>query len=190
MITVVNFGSSKTPAIAELVRSLGQEVQMVKWNETQPSGFAGNSGIIFSGSPTYFTEVDHTPYFEKYSFVKDGKIPTLGICFGHQLMGLLHGSSIFRGEAVRTNIPIHIVKEDLLFNGLFPDTEMAEDHTEGITLPPGFIHLASSSTYIIEGMRHPQLPLWGVQFHPEVSGENGKKLLGNFLDFCIQNNSK
>lgn len=184
MITIVNFGSTKTPAIASVVHSFGHQVQIVKWNESSPADFENNSGIIFSGSPTFFTEVDHSPYFEKYAFVKDGKIPTLGICFGHQLMGLLHGSTIFRSEEVRTTIPVHVVKEDLLFKNLSPDTEMAEDHTEGITLPPGFIHLASSDSYLIEGMRHPVLPLWGVQFHPEVSGEKGKMLIGNFLDFC------
>lgn len=186
MITIVNFGSTKTPAITEIVRGLGQDVQMVKWNEAHPSDFKNNSGIIFSGSPTFFTEADHAPYFERYAFVKEGNIPVLGICFGHQLLGLLHGSKIFRGEPVRVTVPIRVVKDDLLFKDLYPDTEMAEDHTEGITLPPGFIHLAYSSTYIIEGMRHPVLPLWGVQFHPEVSGNNGLVLLKNFVDFCSQ----
>lgn len=190
MITVVNFGSTKTPAIAEVVRSFGQEVQMVKWDEAQASDFKNISGIIFGGSPAFFTEMDHAPYTSRYDFIKDGKIPVLGICFGHQLMGILFGSEIFRGEAIRTKITIEVIKEDLLFNGLSPDTEMEEDHTEGISLPTDFIHLAVSAYYVVEGMRHPSLPLWGVQFHPEVSGENGKKLLGNFLDFCTQNQMK
>jgi GMP synthase (glutamine-hydrolysing) len=184
MITIVNFGSSKTPFIADMVRSLGRDVTIVKWNEVNAPDFQNSRGIIFSGSPTFFTEVDNRPYTERYSFVRNGKIPTLGICFGHQLMGLLHGATIFRGPEVRTTILVQVVKEDVLFKGLSPRTEMAEDHTEGISLPPGFIHLAGSSTYTIEGMRHPVLPLWGVQFHPEVSGENGKKLVGNFLQNC------
>jgi GMP synthase-like glutamine amidotransferase len=58
---------------------------------------------------------------------------------------------------------------------------MVQDHTEGISLPSSFIHLAWSKDYAVEGMRHPHLPLWGVQFHPEVSDENGKKLIANFL---------
>lgn len=128
-----------------------------------------------------FTTADHKPYIEKYSFIKEGKIPVLGICFGHQLMGILHGAKIFRGEEIRSENKIRVMKEDVLFKGLFPECEMKEDHTEGISLPPGFIHLATSSSYTNEGMRHPILPLWGVQFHPEVSGANGKKLIGNFL---------
>lgn len=181
MVTVVDFGSKKTPLIAGMVNSCGAETQILKWNECSVNDFQNSSGIIFSGSPTMFTEADHKPYIEKFSFIKDGKIPTLGICFGHQLMGILHGAKIFRGVAVRTRIKIDVVKEDVLFAGLSPSTEMNEDHTEGITLPAGFVHLATSSSYTIEGMRHPFLPLWGIQFHPEVSGETGKKLVGNFL---------
>ncbi|CAN5866812.1 GMP synthase subunit A [soil metagenome] len=182
LITIVNFGSSKTPFIAEMVNACGAENQIVNWKDCVEKDFENSSGIIFSGSPVMFTEADHEPYIEKFSFIKSGKISTLGICFGHQLMGILHGAKIFRGIEIRTRIKINLVKEDALFEGLTPQTEMNEDHTEGITLPPGFIHLASSSAYTIEGMRHPVLPLWGVQFHPEVSGETGTKLIGNFLN--------
>jgi GMP synthase (glutamine-hydrolysing) len=180
-VAIVNFGSSKTPLIAEMAGSCGVETKIVKWNECAEEDFATSSGIIFSGSPVMFTEADHKPYIERFSFIRSGKIPALGICFGHQLMGILHGAKIFRGVAVRTRIKISVVKEDVLFKGLSPVTEMNEDHTEGITLPAGFIHLATSSSYTIEGMRHPNLPLWGVQFHPEVSGETGKVLIGNFV---------
>jgi GMP synthase (glutamine-hydrolysing) len=165
-----------------MVNTCGAETKTLKWQECSEVDFKDADGIIFSGSPTMFTEADHKPYVEKFSFIKSGEIPTLGICFGHQLMGILHGAKIFRGVEVRTRIKINVVKEDVLFTGLSPKTEMNEDHTEGITLPPGFIHLATSSSYTIEGMRHPILPLWGVQFHPEVSGETGKKFIGNFLE--------
>ena len=184
MISVINFGSSKTPLIAEMVRACGAECSLLKWDQANENELKNSSGIIFSGSPTMFTEVDHSSYIEKYSFIKEGKIPTLGICFGHQLMGILHGAQIFRAEEIRVWNEIHCVKEDPLFAGLIPECKMKEDHTEGISLPPGFIHLARSSSYINEGMRHPYLPLWGVQFHPEVSEENGKKLIGNFLGEC------
>jgi GMP synthase (glutamine-hydrolysing) len=184
VITVLNFGSSKTPHIVSCVRELGYDCEEKVWTDFSSADYermrAGDK-IIFSGSPTFFTEVDHAPYHERFSCIKEGKIPVLGICFGHQLMGILHGAQIFRGEAVRTSIEINVVKEDVLFTGLTPVTTMAEDHTEGISLPASFIHLASSATYTIEGMRHPVLPLWGVQFHPEVSDENGKKLISNFV---------
>lgn len=183
MISIVDFGSKKTPLIGQMVQELGYKFRIVEW--TQPwseEQHAFTSGIIFSGSPTMFTETDPQPYFDRFQFIREGKIPVLGICFGHQFVGLLHDAQIFRGPEVRTEIDIHIVKEDVLFQGLSPVTKMTEDHTEGITLPPSFIHLGYSEAYAVEAMRHPVLPIWGVQFHPEVSHPNGKKLLANFLD--------
>jgi GMP synthase (glutamine-hydrolysing) len=200
MITVINFGSSKTPQILSVVRELGFEAQEKNWKDFSATDYDrmvqelphvdGNADdgknhkdkIIFSGSPTFLTEVDHAPYTERYSCIRQGKIPVLGICFGHQVMGIVHGAQIFRGEEIRTDNEIHVVKEDQLFAGLSPGTVMKEDHTEGISLPAGFIHLAYSKSYAIEAMRHPTLPLWGIQFHPEVSGENGKILIRNFLN--------
>lgn len=181
MITVINFGSTKTPQILSVVRDLGFEAEEKSWKEFSSADYGKQEKIIFSGSPTFLTEVDHAPYIERYSCIKEGKVPVLGICFGHQVMGILHGAKIFRGEPIRVDVDIHVVKEDRLFEGLTPQTRMAEDHTEGISLPPSFIHLAYSKSYAIEAMRHPYLPLWGTQFHPEVSGENGKRLIGNFL---------
>jgi len=184
MFYVIDFGSKKTPHIAEYLRKAGATCEVVPWLEPGRVELSKARGMVFSGSPTFFTEVDHAPYISRYSFVKSGNIPTLGICFGHQLMGLLHGSMIFRGRDIRETVPLRIMKRDVLFEGLSRITEMAEDHTEGITLPPGFIHLATSGTYTIEGMRHPHLPLWGVQFHPEVSGLNGETLIANFVRAC------
>jgi len=181
VITVINFGSSKTPQIISIVRELGFATEEKNWKDFSASDYGKQDKIIFSGSPTFLTEVDHAPYTERYSCIKEGKVPVLGICFGHQVMGILHGAQIFRGEEIRTDNDIHVVKEDLLFAGLSPATVMKEDHTEGITLPAEFIHLAYSKSYAIEAMRHPTLPLWGIQFHPEVSGENGKILIQNFL---------
>jgi GMP synthase (glutamine-hydrolysing) len=186
MITVINFGSTKTPQILSVVRELGFETEEKNWKDFSSVDYGKQDKIIFSGSPTFLTEVDHTPYTERYSCIKEGKVPVLGICFGHQVMGIIHGAKIFRGEPIRVDVTINVVKEDKLFQGLGTATVMRQDHTEGISLPPSFIHLAYSKDYAIEAMRHPYLPLWGTQFHPEVSGENGKGLISNFLNSTIQ----
>jgi GMP synthase (glutamine-hydrolysing) len=124
MISIVNFGSSKTPLIEEMVKSCGADCVVLKWDECKKTDFKKSKGIIFSGSPTMFTEANHKPYIKKFSFIKEGKIPVLGICFGHQLMGILHDAKIFRAEEVRTENKIHVLKEDVLFKGLSPQTEM------------------------------------------------------------------
>lgn len=181
MVTIVQLGSTKTPAILEMVIALGAEAKVVERGNFTNEIAQQSQAIILSGSPIFFTEVDFQPYREQFRILNDLNIPVLGICFGHQLLGLLNGAHIFRGEAIRTATTIRKTKEDVLLKNLDDSFTMQEDHTEGITLPPGFIHLASSDSYIIETMRHPTKSVWGVQFHPEVSEENGKILLGNFL---------
>lgn len=183
MILILQFGSKKTQYIKECINSTGHCAEIVAWDEKfkRPENL---TGIVFSGSPVFFTEVRIEPYREKISPLLEWNVPVLGICFGHQLLGLLHGASIFRGEAIRRDETIRLITEDKLFDGLGKEFTMAEDHTEGINLPPGFIHLASSESYAIEGMRHPEKNFWGVQFHPEVSSENGMRLFQNFLSIC------
>lgn len=184
MFYIINFGSTKTPQIAGMLSELGERSEVLAWDGVDDVDFTHCEGIVFSGSPTYLTEVDHGPYIKRYQFIRSGAIPVLGICFGHQVMGLIHQSEIYRGAPVREPINIHINKEDRLFRDIPNPARMVQDHTEGITLPSNFVHLATSATYSIEAMRHPMLPLYGVQFHPEVSGDNGKILFRNFRDIC------
>ena len=179
MTYIINFGSPKIKEIEKCVRALGLPFKTVAWDATD-ANFENASRFILSGSPTYLTETAHAPYIQRYHFLKTVKVPVLGICFGHQVLGLLHGASIYRGEPVRTSVDIEVLQSLPLFEGLGKTTGMTEDHTEGITLPEGFIHLASSKTYKNEGMKHPDKDIYGVQFHPEVSGENGMRLLKNF----------
>ena len=184
LIHIIDFGSKKIRNISEMLKSLGHETVVQVWDKIDQESLKAAKGIILSGSPTYLSEVDHSPYFEHCKFLTESTVPVLGICFGHQVLGLLHGAEVFRGPAVRETIPIALLSTDPLFVGLGKETLMTEDHTEGITIPKGFIHLATSDTYKNEGMKHKQKNIWGIQFHPEVSGTNGKNLLRNFCTLC------
>ena len=183
MIYIIDFGSSKAPQIAAVISSLGYTYKVFKWNEN--IDFKNASGFILSGAPVLFTETDSSPYLQAYSFLKKIERPVLGICFGHQLLGVLYGAKVFKGKAIRTPVEISLLKEDKLFEGFSKSIVFEEDHTEGIDLPVDFIRLAASADYKVEAMKHPEKKIYGVQFHPEVSGEKGKQLLNNFCKKCF-----
>lgn len=185
MFLIVQFGSRKTPFIKECVERCGEQAIITDWKSGEPLP-QNLKGIIFSGSPTYLTEVDHEPYRQATARFFASGVPLLGICFGHQLTGVLHGAKIFRGKSLEGPEQITLLQQDILFEGLHREFVMNEDHTEGIDLPPGFIHLASSANYPVEAMKHKDKMIWGVQFHPEVSPENGMTIFKNFVRICNQ----
>ncbi len=183
MFLVIQFGSRKTPKIKECLLACGEQVEVVDWQDEliRPENL---KGIIFSGSPTFLTQVDHAPYQNKISPLFNWGVPVLGICFGHQLIGILHGAKIFRGSEIVGPEKIRKLNQDILLDTLENEFIMGEDHTEGIDLPSGFVHLGTSETFPVEAMKHKEKDIWGVQFHPEVSEENGMVLFRNFVAIC------
>jgi len=181
MIHIVDFGSSKTQAISDIVKEFGYENQILKWNSCSEKDFQKSSGIILSGAPVLLTKVDYSSYIEKFKFLKNVSIPVLGICFGHQLIGILFGATVFMGKEIRNEVRIKVLKRDSIFNELPENFIMKEDHTEGIDLPKRFVYLACSDDYEVEAMKHQSKNIYGIQFHPEVSDNNGKTIMENFL---------
>jgi anthranilate synthase/aminodeoxychorismate synthase-like glutamine amidotransferase len=116
------------------------------------------------------------------------RIPTLGVCLGHQAIGEAYGGRVVRaaravhGKASRI---AHDGRE--LFAGLPSPLEVGRYHSlivERATLPDSLRVVATSvdDPTEIHALRHVTHPVWGVQFHPEsVLTPNGKQLLRNFL---------
>jgi GMP synthase-like glutamine amidotransferase len=112
--------------------------------------------------------------------------PILGICLGHQLLGVAFGSRVVRLPSRRTGFnPIRILDHDPLFMGLPPEIWVRESHQEIIDqLMPEFHLLAQADGYEVEAVRHAHRPVYGVQFHPERFTDEhpaGRRVLENFL---------
>ena len=115
-----------------------------------------------------------------------GRIPILGVCLGHQAIG-----QAFGGRVVRANRPMHGKLSPIRHEGadVFADLPSPFQATryhslvvEPETMPPSLVPTAWTDDGVIMGLRHRDLPVFGVQFHPEsIASEHGHKILENFL---------
>lgn len=116
-----------------------------------------------------------------------GKLPILGVCLGHQAIGQVFGASIVRAANVMHGKTSPITHTGTgVFTGLNNPLTVTRYHSLVIdppTLPACFDVTAWSDTQEIMGIRHRELDLEGVQFHPEsILSEQGHLLLANFLN--------
>ncbi|MGD1844846.1 MAG: type 1 glutamine amidotransferase [Salibacteraceae bacterium] len=184
-VGVIDCGSDKIAQITEMLQSLGAQTQTISLLELDEERFPASTPLVFSGNPSLLTDDDPFPMIRKYRWLKYRESAMLGLCFGHQLLGLLHGSRVFLINEDRENRAIYLQPSHPLFEGLSNPSYFQQDHCEAISLPDGFLSLASSDACTLEAMAHPEKPHFGVQFHPEVSGENGRQLFGNFLKIAF-----
>lgn len=183
-VLILDFGSQYTQLIARRIRELGV------YSEVKPCTIeprAINSGqvgaIILSGGPASVSDSDAPKFNPEWLSLG---IPTLGICYGLQLMAHLSGARLAQGNS-REYGPstVEVACAGKLFEGFDPKEKVAVwmshgDHVE--TLPPGFELLASSKGAPVAGIAHQEKKLYAIQFHPEVSHTpRGKEILSNFL---------
>jgi anthranilate synthase component 2 len=115
-----------------------------------------------------------------------GKIPILGVCLGHQAIGAAFGGNVVRSGYLmhgKTSPIIHNGKG--IFEGLPSPFNATRYHSlvvERSTFPEQLEMTAWVEEGEIMGLQHRELPIWGVQFHPEsILTEHGMDLLRNFL---------
>jgi anthranilate synthase/aminodeoxychorismate synthase-like glutamine amidotransferase len=114
------------------------------------------------------------------------RIPTLGVCLGHQCIGQVFGARVvvnYRMMHGKTSMIHHDGRD--LFSGLPNPFRATRYHSlviEPGSLPDCLEVTARTDEGEIMGVRHKQYPIWGVQFHPEsILTEYGRELLRNFL---------
>jgi anthranilate synthase component 2 len=116
-----------------------------------------------------------------------GRLPILGVCLGHQAIAAAYGGDVVEAPELRHGKTSPILHSgDGLYCGLSSPFEAVRYHSlvaDEVTLPHCLVVDSRAPDGTIMGVRHRELPVFGVQFHPEsIVTAGGKDLLQNFLD--------
>ncbi|UCG76768.1 MAG: glutamine-hydrolyzing GMP synthase [Gemmatimonadota bacterium] len=183
-ILILDYGSQYTQLIARRIREervyceIHPPDRSVEWiREWQPAG------VILSGGPASVYD-DGVPDAPPELLELD--VPILGICYGMQLLGQLQGAGVERaGRREYGRAGLQIVVPDRLFEGFEPGekTTVWMSHGDHLAAPPrGCEVLARTDSCPVAAYRSLQLPIYGVQFHPEVAHTaRGEEILENFV---------
>ncbi len=141
--------------------------------------------VLLSPGPCSPTEAGNSIHILE-AFATTG-VPLFGVCLGHQCIGQFFGGRVIRAERLMhgKTSPIHHNGTGLFADlpSPFPATRYHSLIVERSSLPDCLEITAETQEGEIMGLQHKDLPIHGVQFHPEsLATENGKKLLQNFLD--------
>lgn len=183
MILIVDCGSSKIVDIQLCVDEF-MDYKTITLTEISEGDFDNVKGVVLSGANRLITENNLDSYLINVKMILKKGIPVLGISFGHQIIGLVNGAFASRMKEDRDWQVIESFEKNPLWEKLPNEIEMIEDHCESISVPSGFKLLASSDTCVNEAMQHESKLIFGVQFHPEVSGNHVRVIFENFIKLC------
>ena len=190
-ILILDFGSQYTQLIARRIREIGVycEIRAYDISDEEIHQFKP-LGIILSGSPE--SSIDSEPP-KIPQLVFDFGVPVLGICYGMQAMAKQLGGNVSTSNVKEFGYAEIQVEAggDHLLSGLADRTNSeGVDHLDVwmshgdkvVELPEGFSLMASTSTCPIAGMVANNKPIYGIQFHPEVTHTlQGKSLFERFV---------
>jgi anthranilate synthase component 2 len=185
MLLMIDNYDSFTYNLVQYFAELGEEVKVFRNDEIAVEEIAkiNPARICISPGPCSPAEAGiSVETIKRYA----GQIPILGVCLGHQAIGEAFGGNIIRAQKV-----MHGKTDDIHHTGVgvfknlpnpFKVTRYHSLAIEKSTLPAALEVTATSSDGEIMGVRHRELAVEGVQFHPEsILSEHGHALLKNFL---------
>jgi len=185
MILVIDNYDSFTYNLVQYLGELGADLEVVRNDQTTVEVIAQQSPqrIVISPGPKTPSEAGICLDVIK-AFA--GQIPILGVCLGHQAIGQAFGGQVVRAPELMHG-KISQIQHDgkTIFEGVpnpFPATRYHSLIVARAALPACLEVSAHTPDGLIMGLRHKQMKVEGVQFHPEsILTQAGKLILGNFL---------
>ncbi len=183
-VVIIDNYDSFTYNLSHLVKELGAEVTVLRNDQFELPALETYSKIILSPGPGIPSEAGLLlDVIRTYA----GRKPILGVCLGHQAIGEVFGgklenlSQVFHGVAT----PCHIVADDPIFSGIDRDITIGRYHSWVVSadgLPACLEVTAVSDEGQVMALRHRELNVRGIQFHPEsVLTPDGRKMLQNWM---------
>ena len=175
--------------LVHLIGPLVDAIRVVRNDETTAQALLAEApdAIVLSPGPCTPNEAGIS-----LDVIRDcgATVPILGVCLGLQAIGQAFGA-----EIVRAPVPMHGKVSTVLhggrgvFRGINGEFEATRYHSLVVARDscPGALEItAETSDRLIMGLAHRDLPLHGVQFHPEsIRSENGDRIVRNFLDLAV-----
>lgn len=185
MIVMIDNYDSFTYNLVQYLGEMGEELRVFRNDEIAVEEVLAMEPdqIIISPGPCTPNEAGiSVPLIQAAA----GKIPLLGVCLGHQSIGQAFGGEVVRAGRLMHGKTSPVYHRDLgVFHGLPSPFAATRYHSLVVrreTLPDCLEITAETEIGEIMGFRHKELPVEGVQFHPEsVLTEHGKDLLRNFI---------
>ncbi len=139
-------------------------------------------GVVLTGSTAAVYEAESRPWIaEQEAFVRelvDRQIPTLGVCFGHQVVNSALGGTVENVGTTATLVEATLA-DDPLFAGVNP--VVASLHGDAVTDPGEGMEVIASAPHVRAfGTRHRSAPVWTVQFHPELDASHRDLLVEEY----------
>ena len=177
MLLLVDNGSAYTGDLAGLLEGLGVGFERAAPHECGPGRLGRYDRIVLSGRRRGGRQANAANSRIVRHAVGSGT-RLLGICYGAEILALALGGTIRRRGSPRTGrATVRTVRENPLCEGRL---DVHESHGyEVATLPPGLAALAESDGCRYEVVGHEAAPVFGTQFHPEMSPD-GRALVGRF----------
>lgn len=180
LVLVIDCGGQYTQLIVRRVREFGCYSEMVPWSKVaEKVAERRPDAVIISGGPRSVLE-DGAPHFD-FSVLEG--VPTLGICYGLQLMAYSLGGQVRKAtDREYGRRKLRGAVSGSLVEALASDQVWMSHGDQVEQAPPGFTVTANTETCPVAAFENSAKKLFGVQFHPEVSHTpDGKRILRRFL---------
>ncbi len=189
-ILVIDNYDSFVYTLGGYLQQLGAEIEVIR-NDSVSIGeleqlVASFDGVLISPGPG--TPADAGVSIPMVRIALQTGIPLLGVCLGHQAIAeamgatVTHADELMHGKVSRVR---H--SEDPFFAGVATEFDATRYHSLAVvrsTVPEELVITAETASGIVMALRHQELPIYGVQYHPEsVLTEGGYQQLGNWLGF-------